>query len=152
MKKLSDEKKAICQSLDQLEREYRDKERVLMKNQRHRMEIIDYLLPYAQSNELLELKLKTSSGWGLTRLKEYLSELERLTNSFDKSCLIALENSVASEACQRIDATLFKSLPRFIKEQSVLTKPPLPDRVYSFNQRKGGVRPSSSGERKCGSA
>jgi DNA primase catalytic subunit len=126
MKKLSDEKKAVWQSLDLMEKEYREKESVLLKNHQQRLEIINYLLPYAESSELLELKLKTSSGWGLTRLKEYLTDLERLTNSFDSNCLIALESSAAIEAGQKLDGTLFKSLSKLLKEQPVLIRPPLP--------------------------
>jgi hypothetical protein len=90
MKRLSDEKKIICQGLELMEKEYKEKEILLKKNQEQRQETINYLLPYSQQAELLELKLKTSSGWALTRLKEHLFELEQLTNSFDKGCFLAL--------------------------------------------------------------
>lgn len=90
MRKLSEEKKAVWQSLDQIEREFREKEATLTANQQLRLQIVNYLVPFAQSSELLELKLKISSGWALTRLKEYLTELQNLTNTFNRNAFSAL--------------------------------------------------------------
>lgn len=73
MKKLSEEKKAVCQSLDLMERAYAEKEAALKKNQQLRQDIVNYLLPYSQEEQLVELKLRTASGWALTRIKEHLA-------------------------------------------------------------------------------
>lgn len=126
MRKLSEEKKAVWQSLDHLEKEFREKEAILAANQQLRQQIVNYLLPYAQSSELLELKLKISSGWALTRLKEYLSEVEKLTNTFNRSAYSALEASAITQANQKLEGTLFRSLSQLLRDQSMLMKPPLP--------------------------
>jgi hypothetical protein len=126
IRKLSEEKKAVWQSLDLLEREFREKEAKLAANQQQRLQMVNYLLPFAQSSELLELKLKISSGWALTRLKEYLTELENLTNIFNRNAFTALEASATSQANQKLEGTLFRSLSQLLRDQSMLMKPPLP--------------------------
>jgi hypothetical protein len=53
-----------------------------------------------------------------------------------------------------MEGTLFRSLAQLVREQSILVKPPLPDKVYHFSARKGvgvKVRPSSSCDQKSGS-
>lgn len=122
---------------------------MLKKNQEFRQDIISYLLPYSQEEQLIELKLRTASGWALTRLKEHLAELENLTNSFDKACFLKLEYSAMQESSQKLEGTFFKSLGKFIKEQSIMAKPPLPDRLYPFIKRPlTPSRPSSSVEKR----
>lgn len=84
MKRLSDEKKSIFEQFDKIQWSYQEKENEIKKNRLAREEIINYLVPYTQNKELFELKLLSSSGWGLTRLKEQLLELEYLANRPDR--------------------------------------------------------------------
>lgn len=61
MKRLSEEKKALFETLDSLEKAYTAREASFKKNLDERMEIMCYLSTYAESKELLQLKLFCSS-------------------------------------------------------------------------------------------
>jgi hypothetical protein len=61
------------------------------------------------------LKLQTASGWGMTRLKEQLNELERLNKNSNQKEVIALDQSFIRDINLSLDMQLFKSIKDSIR-------------------------------------
>ena len=73
IKKLSEEKRRLFDVLESVERTYSEKANNVLRSQQAREETVKYLKSLTKNKELAELKLQTSSGWGLTKIKEQLA-------------------------------------------------------------------------------
>lgn len=68
---------------------------------------------------MLELKLQASSGFGISRLKEDLFELEKVSGMFGKKDLVGLEQTVAREITLGTNLDFFKAVKNCLKEAVV---------------------------------
>ena len=145
----------MFEALDYIERTYSEKEHYYNKHHQHRMDIVNYLLPYVKNKEMFELKIMASSSWGVTRIKEQLMELDKTSVLLGKKDLQALEQNVAREISMSIDLSFFRSAKQCFKEtaksQPLLFVPHPPLKKYSFRQRQT-PSPTSTRPTSCNNA
>ena len=90
IKKLSEEKRRLFEVLESVERTYSEKAYNLDKSRQAREEMVKYLISLTKNKELTELKLQTSSGWGITKIKEQMIELDKFSTNSSKNDLTNL--------------------------------------------------------------
>lgn len=121
------------------------------------LDLIRYLAPLAKNQDLLELKIMTSSRLALEKIKENLRELERLSSALSKKNIVSLEQTVASEISLNADLSFYKNIKQHFKEtiksQPLLFIPHPPLKKYSFKNRNSPetpiTRPQSSEFSNC---
>ena len=105
----------MFQALDYIEKHYGQKEHYLNKHQQHKIDIMNYLLPYSKDKELFEVKIRSASPWGITKLKQQLTEFDKLSTMFGKKDLQLLEQNVAREINMSLDFSFFRSARQCFK-------------------------------------
>ena len=110
IKKLSEEKRRLFEVLESVERTYSEKALNLDKSRQAREEMVKYLTSLTANKELAELKLQTSSGWGITKLKEQMAELDKFSTNPSKNDLTNLKQTVIRELSVSIDMQFFKAV------------------------------------------
>jgi hypothetical protein len=154
VRRLSEEKKRQFEALESIERAYQEKAQHFKKCEKSREELLSYLVPLIKDKEIFWLKMHASSGWGISKLKECLLELRRLSGATSKKEKVALEQAAAGEIGLNVDMKVYRSLREGFKEtvrsQPLLFLPHTPPRRYSFRGRQSketlATRPSSSTE------